>query len=88
MNGPVEWDRSEWNDLGQSGWLNGIIGDVYPDMNEPPSRRWVWSVKPSSSRCEFPELYDCGTAPSEEVAKRKATQKMIDADRSYQHIVY
>lgn len=88
MRLPVEWNESEWNDLGKSAWLNGIVGDVHPDMEAHPTKRWAWDVRPSSSRCEYPELFDCGNAPSEEVAKRKATQAMMRADKRYRHIQY
>lgn len=90
MTLPVEWFPSEWNDDGFSAYLDGIVGDVYPDDSPytPHDLPWAWSVKPTSTRCEWPELIDYGNAQSAEVARRKATQAMVKANEQYPHINY
>lgn len=78
----MEWNQAEWADSreeGQEADLNGIIGEVVKKENG----KWFWSVKPSGKRSEFPEIFDCGTIPTEYVAKRCAEASMKKADESY-----
>jgi len=84
--GPVEWGPSEWADEGYGSYYHGIDLDVYPDPEKPGM--WVWSVKPSSSRCEYPELYDLGSSRTAQAAMRAAEKSGRRANRSYQHIKY
>ena len=75
----IRWDPSEWADTGFAADLNGIYADVYLQENGA----WAWIVKPSGRRCEYPELFDCGDARTEQSAKNKAEVALKKADRSY-----
>jgi hypothetical protein len=45
-------------------------------------------VQAGPERCEYPEIVTCGTLPTLEEAQAKAEEKMLEADRTYQTIVY
>lgn len=80
----VIWRDSEWDDDGWSADVNGICADVFPSA----SGGWAWVVKPSGSRCEFPEVYGSGWAKSPQAAKNKAAASALKADASYRFINY
>jgi len=84
----IQWGRSEWNDHPEAlmGWLDGIEIDIHPSTFE--EGQWAWSVKPTSSRCEFPELFNCGDAATPAECKKVAEESARRADASYQHINY
>lgn len=89
----IEWMRSEWNDhpQAQAGWLDGIMGDIYPEedwYSNEPTGKWDWEVKPTSERCEWPELIDCGVCDTAAQAKAKCEEIMRKANASYPHISY
>ena len=80
---PMDWYESEWADDGFAADVNGIEADVYPVDGGV-----FWSVQPSAGRCEFPELFDCGTVSTVEEAKTAAESAMTRADATYQHVSY
>ena len=94
---PVVWEESEWADGGLSAWVDGIVADVVPStVYGPPDPEawggprlaWSWEVKPSSSRCEYPEMFDAGEAHTQAGACRAAAAAARRADARYQHVTY
>ena len=81
----IEWFPSEWADHGLSGWLDGISADVVLNTY---GEGWRWSVQPTSSRCEFPELFDCNTSATLEDAKIAAENAMRRANSLYERVSY
>ena len=80
----LEWEESsEWADGGYAAVLRGIIIDVVPEGDE-----WHWTVRPSSARCEWPEVYSSGTAFTLRAARIAAAHKAAKADAQYPPIAY
>jgi hypothetical protein len=68
--------------------LNGIHGEYRaPDMDtsEDGTNQWFWMVKPTGTRSEFPEVYNCGMADCETEARKRAENFMREADAAYGH---
>ena len=45
-------------------------------------------VQAGPERCEYPEVVSCGTLPTLKDAQAMAEEEMLEADRTYQTIVY
>jgi hypothetical protein len=76
---------SEWTDQGWAADVNGIEADVW---STDGGATWEWSVKPSSQRCEWPEVVAVGVCKSADLAKSKAARKALAADASYPVVSY
>ena len=79
----IEWFDSEWADDAYFAIFNGIIAHI--DVDEDG---WFYMVQAGPERCEYPEVVTCGTLPTLKDAQAMAEEKMLEADRTYQHIVY
>ena len=81
----IEWFDSEWADNAYFAIFNGILAHI--DVAEDETS-WFYTVQASPERCEYPEIVTCGTLPTLEEAQAKAEEKMLEADSTYQTIVY
>lgn len=90
MTSETEWHEAEWDNRSLARWENGIEAgvDPTPGTADRPRMKWFWWVKPTSSRCEYPEMWNCGFASTVEVAKARADAAVRKADASYQHVRY
>ena len=79
----IQWERSQWSDGGYAAVLNGILVDVTKD-----GLGWRWTLKPSSSRCEWPELCGSGSSLTLRAARIAASRSTVDADAAYPKIDY
>ena len=80
----IEWFDSEWADNAFFAVFNGILAHI--DSNEDGG--WFYMVQAGPERCEYPEVFTCGTLPNLKDAQAMAEEKMLEADSTYQHIVY
>ncbi len=78
---PVGWSVPAPDDPARLSWsgLDGIVATVEVD----PSGSWSWMVRPSGTRCEWPEVHSCGYAGDGAAARAAASRAMADADREY-----
>lgn len=83
MTAQPEWFDSEWNDEGFTVVLNGIVADVWFEDGV-----WEWQVLPTSERCEWPELWDCGDSASLEDSKAAAWASAQRADAGFGYVKY
>ena len=81
----LEWESSEWADGGYAAVLRGIVIDIVPEVE---GDEWHWTVRPSSARCEWPELYASGHALTLRAARIAAAHKAAKADAQYPTIAY
>ena len=81
----IDWFDSEWADNAYFAIFNGILAHI--DVAEAETG-WFYMVQVGPERCEYPEIFSCGTLPTLEEAQAKAEEKMLEADRTYQTIVY
>ena len=79
----IEWFDSDWSEKGFCGWLNGIYSDLVPHP-----LGWEWMVLPTSARCETPEVFGYGVEATLKDAQAVAEEKLLEADSTYQTIVY
>lgn len=85
---PTPWGPSEWADNGFAAYINGIEANVYPSDPFGEGTGWIWDVKPTSHRCEWPELFDSGETKTVEAAKKKAAAAARRADSKYPTVQY
>jgi len=78
----IDWQRAEWADDERvlDVFLGGVMVTVAPHDDNGD---WVWTVRATSEVSEHPELYDCGTAPTESAAKGAAVKSGRKAAQSY-----
>ena len=92
MTEPVQWEPSEWADEGWSADVNGIIADVFkPTHGAVKSKtrgEWLWEVRASASRCEWPESIASGYSWNVEEAKSSAAVRALEADATWPTIKY
>lgn len=92
MTEPLHWERSEWAEEGWSANVNGIILEVFkPTHSAVKSRHegeWLWEVRASALRCEWPECVAFGFAWNPKEAKDKAAVHAREADATYPTINY
>jgi hypothetical protein len=81
----IEWFDSEWADNAFFAVFNGILAHI--DVAEA-EEGWFYMVQAGPERCEYPEIVSCGTLPTLKDAQAMAEEKLLEADRTYQHIVY
>lgn len=81
----IEWFDSEWADNAFFAVFNGILAHI--DVAEA-EEGWFYMVQAGPSRCEYPEIVSCGTLPTLKDAQAMAEEKLLEADRTYQTIVY
>jgi hypothetical protein len=79
----IQWFDSERADDVFFAIFNGILGHL--DVAEDG---WFYMVQAGPERCEYPEVVSCGTLPTLKDAQAMAEEIMLEADRTYQHIVY
>ena len=80
----IEWFDSEWSDNAFFAIFNGILAHM--DSNDDGG--WFYMVQAGPERCEYPEVIACGVLPILKDAQAMAEDIMLEADRTYQHIVY
>lgn len=87
----IIWEESEWDEDVEAAYLNGIEGAVELDRHWSTGEltgNFVWWVKATAERCEWPELIDSGAASTRLDAKAAAQKAMRKADASYPYIQY
>jgi hypothetical protein len=80
----IEWFDSEWADNAYFAVFNGILAHI--DAGDEDG--WFYMVQAGPERCEYPEVVSCGNLPTLEEAQAMAEEQLLEADRSYQTIVY
>lgn len=81
----IEWESSEWAVGGYAAVLRGIIIDIVPKGDDD---EWYWTVRPSSARCQWPEVYSFGVAFTLRAARIAAAHKAAKADAQYPMVHY
>ena len=81
----IDWFDSEWADNAYFAIFNGILAHI--DVAEAEAG-WFYMVQVGPERCEYPEIFSCGTLPTLKEAQAMAEEKLLEADSTYQHIVY
>jgi hypothetical protein len=80
----IDWFDSEWADNAFFAVFNGILAHI--DAGDEDG--WFYMVQAGPERCEYPEIVSCGTLPTLKEAQAMAEEKLLEADRTYQTIVY
>ena len=85
----IKW-AEEATESGVVYWAEqrGIASEVYPSISSYRPDMWFWRVDVGSSRCEWPETYDCGYADTLELAQATAAKALQAADEEYPHVNY
>ena len=79
----IEWCGSGWQHDAYFANFNGIKIDVSYRGGE-----WLYLVQPNSNRCEYRETFSIGFRPTRDAAMAQAEEDALEADRTYQTIVY
>jgi hypothetical protein len=81
----IEWGEHEARENGLYAIHSGIEIEVYPELDDSgqPTRKWEWTVKPTSAVTEVPELFDLGVRPGKVSATWSAAKSLNKAIRHY-----
>lgn len=73
----LDWQTAEWDERSDAAYTRGLDVQVTPDGS-----RWCWMVRATAEVSEYPEVYNCGFAPTREKARAAAERSVAKAIKS------